>query len=431
MFNNRELVFLFFLVLLLTLPLLHKEMKGLLLRLYEAAYKLKYYFLILALYISSIALILNHFDLWTVNQNKNIITWFITTGFIICFESIKQSIKEIILSPKNILTTIIVVTFVANLKSFSVLTEFIIFVTMSLCILIKHCAETMNAEGISKVERHKYDIVIKAMSIFISLLFISMLMNSIIDIMMNYSFYQKKDIVLDFTTPVFLSLSMIPFNLIVKLYMEVEKYKIKNTHLGITGLLSLIFIFLNIILPKRYSDYAYGKLYSKIKSIRYIDAAHYIKNITTALTVNHMPRPFIRNGFKIKDTKLYMSELGLNIDLYKNNTEDLWSGYAIKHLSDFDCHNISYEAQGSSKVVHFLAIRYTHSKNYDIGIFEKHCKHLLEKININFEETGFNIKDNGFRSERKVVNNKAIELKEVDFGEVYEKVMLVSLVTTA
>lgn len=171
-------------------------------------------FIVAALYTLGAVMLLNEINLWNTGQLKNTIMWFIFIASVEIFKSNKFFEKKHYFRNliKSHFTLLAIFEFIVAFHSFSFGLELIIVPASALLSMTLVVAET-------KVEHKRVHTII---SWLLSILGIFMLIYGVYYILDNFSDFAKIQTLMNFLTPILLSLFFIPFIVVFSIYILYE-----------------------------------------------------------------------------------------------------------------------------------------------------------------------------------------------------------------
>jgi hypothetical protein len=219
-FNNREISLLIWLLLIflaiLSIKIIRNGLWNVFKMLFQKQFLKVYFFLIV--YLSVIFLFLYSIRLWNSTDIKNSVFWFFTVAMVIVFSI--NSTKKISDFKKLFFDTIkitIILEFIINLFSFSLLTELIMLPFLTFIVMLQVFSEADN----------KNFQVTKLLNNILSFIGLSILLFSI------YKTYKGSNTVTNigtlksFILPIILTILFIPFAYLLSLYSIYQSYFIR------------------------------------------------------------------------------------------------------------------------------------------------------------------------------------------------------------
>lgn len=215
-FNNRELASFFWFIIALIFMLFKKSIRNSIGQILIALFQKKILSIIIAafIYSGSIILLLYLARIWNATMVKTSIYWFFMTALVILFNLQKTDenndyFKNIILDNFKF---VLLLEFIVNIHNFSLLFEILFIAIIVFLSLILALAGTDD----------KYRIVEKSVSVLFSVVGLTLLVFSIIDIVKSIQDYTNFETLKTFLLPIVLSITFIPFAYLIAIIMGYE-----------------------------------------------------------------------------------------------------------------------------------------------------------------------------------------------------------------
>ena len=183
--------------------------------------------------------------LWDFNQLKNTVMWFVFVASVELFKAnaIDDEDGYFIKSIKSHFKVLVMLEFIVAFQSFSLSAELIIVPISTLAVLLMVVAES----------KEEHALVGKIMSGFLSIVSIFMVGFGLYFIALKFGKFVQLETFMSFTTPIALSILLLPFIFVISVYMRYER----------------ILVRVNI-----YTEDKYHRLYAKFKGIAHFRSNH-------------------------------------------------------------------------------------------------------------------------------------------------------------
>ncbi|EKJ86791.1 hypothetical protein CLV96_3999 [Leptospira meyeri] len=218
MLNSREEAFGFWITVLFFYLILKKEGRIAVLKLTKLLLgkKILIIFLIIILYLGLTTIFLNYLQLWNISQAKNTTLWFLTYVFsaiskLISVKNKYSFFKDTFLESFKL---VVIVEFLSGVYTFPFVIEIFLLPVVVFLILINLFTETKKEE--------EYTTIYKFTNKLLILISIVIIAYSIYKILSNLDTFISKDNLLEFTTPILLTLSFIPFLFFLNIFIAYE-----------------------------------------------------------------------------------------------------------------------------------------------------------------------------------------------------------------
>ena len=247
LFSNREIAVFFWALIFLSWAFTKKEIrdsaKHVLLAFCHR--KILTIFALMGVYVYLIVASLRSMGIWDFDQLKNTILWFVFVASIELFKAntIHQEEGYFKKSIKGHLKLLVILEFIVGIQSFSLIVEFIIVPILSIAVLILAFSEL----------KKEYKPVENLMSWVLAIFGVFMVGSGLYFISSNFGEFAQEKTFLDFITPIFLSISLLPFIFIFFVYILYEN----------------ILVRINI-----YTDNRIHRLYGKFKGLVHFKRDH-------------------------------------------------------------------------------------------------------------------------------------------------------------
>lgn len=382
--NNREIATGIWLLILLAYVMRFKDVRGSLNNLFKSFFVRGIQIPLFIMFCYSMGAIwaLNEIGLWDNNQIKNIIFWFCGVALIsfmnIHKESKNQSCFTNIL--KGHLKLIVIIQFILTVHTFSLIVE--LFVVAIASLMAGVMAYSKNKE--------EYKPSFKVCEKGVNLVGLAIVINTIYQIVTNWSAFAQMKTAFDFIVPTALSIMLIPYLYILATYIVYQeertrlRFHIKEDSLRRYAFLKAVFRFhFRFNKFRRWMQLiSYNNVYSKQEVNESID------NLFSLLKKEATP-PEVDSKlgwcpYKAKD---FLIDEGLKTDNYKMSACDdndwFCNSESIKIESELQLNNITYGVEGNSIAATKLKLRlniyYPKEKDEAHFYFVSVANSLLEK----------------------------------------------------
>lgn len=202
LFTTREVATLLWLVILFIYAICRKTTRSALWNLLECAFsrKLLILWLIIIGYVVLVTSVMSRLSFWKNIYIKDVVIWFITSGFIICANAVdKKDENYVAMTVKNKLSLALVSEFFISTFTFSIFIEIILIPVIAFVIMLETFSEINKDEQIRS-----------CMSIISIVLGLFIIIGTVIKAIAAYSSLNKFDTLVSFAIPIVYLVLIIP-----------------------------------------------------------------------------------------------------------------------------------------------------------------------------------------------------------------------------
>ena len=215
-FNNREIAIPIWLFALFIFMLFNESIRSSMFNLVKAFFhkKILLTILLIILYFSAMLVLLYLVKFWNTALLKDSIIWLVFTGLLTCFNPVtaKQNEKVFRKIIRENLSIVLVLEFILNTYTFSLVVELILLPVLTLIILFAEVSKTNS----------KYKSVENVMTRLEIVLSFIILISSIYKTLKNFDSFWTIDTLRSFLLPIVLTIMFIPFIYFLVLYSRYE-----------------------------------------------------------------------------------------------------------------------------------------------------------------------------------------------------------------
>lgn len=204
-FNNREVASGIWLIIIFFFMLIKSEIRKSLVSVFKAFFKIKIlvHFFLMIVYLGLCILLLEYFNFWTIILLKDAIFWFLLTALVLTSNAITNNGKDKIFKSIFIksIQVIVVIQFIANSYTFSLITEIIVLPIILIVVGLEVYSENKEA----------YQQVNKLMNFILFSFGVAILINAVYLITINFNKFGSYLTLKKFLFPIILTILYLPF----------------------------------------------------------------------------------------------------------------------------------------------------------------------------------------------------------------------------